>query len=49
MSGYDFRIKSYDSYGMATSVYLTVDDVKQLRKLMKQWLKSKEKEASGEN
>lgn len=49
MSGYDFRIKSYDSYGMATSVYLTVDDVKHLRKLMKQWLKSKEKEASGEN
>lgn len=44
---YDFRIKACDPSGTVTSVYLTVDDVKRIRKLMKQWLKSKE--ASGEN
>ena len=49
MSGYDFRIKAYDPYGMVTSVYLTVDDVRHLRKLMKQWLKSKKEEASDAN
>jgi hypothetical protein len=49
ISDYDFRIRTSDRDGQVISVYLTVDDVKHLRKLMKQWLKSKEKEASGEN
>lgn len=49
MSDYDFRIKACGPDGVMLSAYLTVDDVKHLRKLMKQWLKSKEKEANGAN
>lgn len=47
--GYDFRIRTSDPEGWVTSVYLTVDDVRQIRKLMKKWLKYKREEASGEN